>query len=485
MFTIFQLGALIAIGLVFLIGVQSLSHAESIDDLKAGVVKITATVDSQVRIGTGFIVKVDVDTAYILTASHVVEGASLSVNFFSKPDVTYSGEVKGMDGGDPKGLAVVLVQASLPTGIRALPFGANLAISGGEPITLIGFPRAMGLQWGVNSGIISGQKGLDLIITGSGAQEGNSGGPILLNGNVVGVLTEIQNGFGYAVPSTISKIALQGWGVHIEQGRSQEEEIVSADSTKVDSINERNAQRLEALAAKKIIQVPLQEILGKDGSPMVLVAAGAFTMGSPDGGKLANEHPLHVVDLDGFYIDRYEVTVERYRRFLKKTKRGNPKYWEEVEMLRGVEKPVIGVTWDDALSYCEWAGKRLPTEAEWEKAARGKDKRLYPWGASSPNFTTANFGKAGKPQQAYQDTIKAVGSYELGKSPYGVYDMAGNVSEWVADWYDEESSSREWKVVRGGSWKDKPTALRSTYRLRFPRVTQEAFIGVRCVQDVP
>ena len=206
-------------------------------------------------------------------------------------------------------------------------------------------------------------------------------------------------------------------------------------------------------------------------------------MGSPNGKGQANLQPSHTVDLDAFYIDQYEVTVERYRRFLKKTKRGNPKYWEQVELRRDAEKPVVGVTWDDAPAYCEWAGKRLPTEAEWEKAARGTDKRLYPWGPSQPNWTTANFGKADKPQQAYKETLKPVGSYDLGKSPYGAYDMAGNVSEWVADWYDEGPSSTEWKVVRGGSWKDKPMALRSTYRLRSPITNRDASHGVRCAQD--
>ena len=267
-----RLPILIAFILALMIVDLTLSQAQTIDKLKAGVVKITATGGGQQRVGTGFIVKVEDDTAYIVTASHVVEGATFTIKFYSKPDVKYPGEVKEMDGGDPKGLAVVLVQGNLPKGIRPLPLSSNVTIKGGEPITLIGFPRAIGLQWAINSGIISGQKGLDLIITGSTVQEGNSGGPILLHDSVVGVLTEIQKDFGYAVPSSITQFALEGWGVRVEQGSSQVEEIVSPPSRKLDR-NLETSVPVEVISAKEI-QVQPKEILGKDGAPMVLVPAG-------------------------------------------------------------------------------------------------------------------------------------------------------------------------------------------------------------------
>jgi len=462
-----------------------LSQAQTIDELKAGVVKITAMVHGQKKIGTGFIVKIEDGTAYVVTASQLVEGAALIVNFFTNPDKGYKGTTRNLQGGYSKGLAVIMVQGPLPKDIRPLVLASNLEVKGGESATVIGFRRSPPIPWGVFQGILTGKIGADLIVSGAVVNEGNSGGPIFVNKKVAGVLTEVLDEIGYAVPASITQITLKGWGIHGEQGNSQEEVSVSSNNRKIERMKELNVEQTEVLAAEKAIQRLPTDITGKDGAPMVLVAAGVFTMGSPDGEKLANEHPPHAVDLDGFYIDQYEVTVERYRRFLKKTRRGRPKYWEEVDMMQKVEKPVIGVTWDDALSYCEWAGKRLPTEAEWEKAARGMDKRPYPWGASRPNFTTANFGKADKPHQAYKETLKTVGSYKLGKSPNGVYDMAGNVSEWVADWYDEGPSNREWKVVRGGSWKDNTTALRSTYRLRFPRMTQDAFLGFRCAQGVP
>ena len=140
-----------------------------------------------------------------------------------------------------------------------------------------------------------------------------------------------------------------------------------------------HSQTLEELKAG------VAKITGKDGAPMVLVPAGEFAMGSPEGKGGSDEQPPHMVDLDAFYIDQYEVTVERYKRFLTQTDRTHPKYWEQVELKRDAQKPVVGIDWDDAQAYCQWAGKRLPSEAEWEKAARGTDKRPYPWGTKEPD----------------------------------------------------------------------------------------------------
>ena len=241
------------------------------------------------------------------------------------------------------------------------------------------------------------------------------------------------------------------------------------------------------------------KITGKDGAPMVLVPAGEFAMGSPEGGGVGrDEYPPHMVDLDAFYIDQYEVTVERYKRFLTQAKRAHPKYWEQVELKRDAQKPVVGIDWDDAQAYCKWAGKRLPSEAEWEKAARGTDKRPYPWGTKEPDSDLANFGKDYEPEHAYAEKLKAVGLYEWGKSPYGAYDMAGNVWEWVADWYDADyygnspsknpqgpSSSRKHKLLRGGSWYSYPMTLRSSNRFRERSTPPYASLGVRCAQDAP
>lgn len=137
----------------------------------------------------------------------------------------------------------------------------------------------------------------------------------------------------------------------------------------------------------------VSEITGKDGAPMVLIPAGEFWMGSPEGQGATGENPRHQVSLDGFYMDKFEVAVARYAEFWRAKNLRKPMYWDQVDSSKHGNLPVIGVDWHDAKSYCEWAGKRLPTEAEWEKAARGTDGRMYPWGNEQPTARLANFGK--------------------------------------------------------------------------------------------
>jgi hypothetical protein len=134
-------------------------------------------------------------------------------------------------------------------------------------------------------------------------------------------------------------------------------------------------QGMQAAAIQK--SQPLAAVSrGSDGAEMVLVSAGEFTMGSND---YDDEKPVHQVSLDAFYIDKYEVTNALYRKFMQATGRQAPAYWND-KNFNAPNQPVVGVSWDDAQAYCAWAGKRLPTEAEWEKAARGTDARIYPWG---------------------------------------------------------------------------------------------------------
>lgn len=232
-------------------------------------------------------------------------------------------------------------------------------------------------------------------------------------------------------------------------------------------------------------------------APMVLVLAGEFMMGARQEYGMADkdERMIHTVYLDTFYIDQYEITTARYAKFFQETKRSAPKYWSEQVLKQHERKPVVGVDWNEAVAYCSWAGKRLPTEAEWEKAARGTDQRLYPWGNAEPSQQWANFDHCC--DSTHYGILTEVGSFEEGKSPYGVYDMAGNVWEWVADWSDGGSdaksrernptgpSSGEKRVVRGGSWDSAPAYIRSSYRLRLSPTFRLDNIGFRCAQGVP
>jgi formylglycine-generating enzyme required for sulfatase activity len=222
------------------------------------------------------------------------------------------------------------------------------------------------------------------------------------------------------------------------------------------------------------------------GIPMVLVPAGKFTMGSD---RVDDERPIHDVYLDAFYIDRYEVTNSYYKTCVTEGVCEVPQDRNHYDNLGYANHPVVNVDWSMAKTFCEWRGARLPTEAEWEKAARGTDNRIYPWG-NSISSEEANYDN-------YVKDTKDVGSYRQSVSPYGAYDMAGNVWEWVADWYSKDyylyfgsnnsnpqgPPSGEDRVVRGGSWSD-PGGTRSAARGVDPPSRAFNDIGFRCVSKV-
>ena len=237
-------------------------------------------------------------------------------------------------------------------------------------------------------------------------------------------------------------------------------------------------------------------VTGRDGAPMVLVPAGEFLMGS----EVEGDAPSHRVYLDALYIDRQEVTNARYLKFVESTRHRAPQHvvdpqydlWVGAALSPGVaDLPVVNVDWSDADAYCKWAGKRLPTEAEWEKAARGTDGRLYPWGNEAPSFARLNFSRHW--QGAH--TLQPVGNYEAGNSPYGAQDMAGNVWEWVSDWYDAGSyaagparnpqgpSSGSSKILRGGSWTNSADSVRVTHRREEDTDMRNSDSGFRCARS--
>ena len=233
------------------------------------------------------------------------------------------------------------------------------------------------------------------------------------------------------------------------------------------------------LGGKGDMSVALEELkAGEMGAPiiiggaeMVVIPAGEFLMGSPEGEGDDDEHPQHKVFVDTFYMDKYEVTNAQYKQFMDATGHKTPGFWDDEEYNQP-NHPVVGVDWYDAKAYCQWAGKRLPTEAEWEKAARGGlVGKKYPWG-DNITHDDANYSDTGG-KDTWSGT-SPVGSFA--PNGYGLYDMAGNVWEWCSDWFDsgyyetspEQNpagpSSGPCRVLRGGSWLGIETYLRAACR---------------------
>jgi len=214
----------------------------------------------------------------------------------------------------------------------------------------------------------------------------------------------------------------------------------------------------------------------------VYIEGGAFILGSDAGNE--DETPQQEMIVSSFNIDLYPVTNAEYKEFVDAAGHSPPRTWEEGSYPDGLaDHPVVWVNWNDAKAYCEWAGKRLPTEFEWEKAARGTDGPVYPWG------DTFDAAKCNSRESNLKGT-SPVGSYPDGVSSYGLFDMAGNVWEWTADWYQGYRGTRyelsrygeQFKVLRGGSWFDGQDAVRTAVRKSFDPNQGFSTIGFRCAE---
>ncbi len=273
----------------------------------------------------------------------------------------------------------------------------------------------------------------------------------------------------------------------------------------------------------------------KDGMEMVYIPPGEFILGTSDEEIDAwlKEHPADKrelfedeqpqcrVKLPGYWIGRVEVTNAQYRRFVQDTGHRAPRHWKDGQVPSGLESfPVMYVSWDDARAYCEWAGDRLPSELEWEKAAQGTDGRVFPWGNQwdrkrcrnlqlitgetdeDPSHLASAFAEWERSHDPVREGPVAVGFYPAGASPYGCVDMAGNVWEWCEDWQDagaykryakgdlKPPASGTYRVLRGGCWFDGlPTVFRCANRdLRHPDPRNYFLFfgyGFRCARDAP
>ena len=519
-------------------------RAQDIARLQSGVVKITATLDGIQNVGTGFIVRLETNAAYIVTAAHVVIGDTHpKVEFFTKRNLPVTAEVLGLEGGDAvRGLALLVVRGTenLQKGLTALSLAGATRLTGGEDIVVIGFPRNAG-PWAIVKGNISSRQGRDIFFSPS-VESGHSGGPIFQGSKVVGVVgSGIQSvGLGVTVGSVEDYI--EGFGITAQESKSSAS--MAAESS------------LPPAATAKPEPRPMiqdREITGKDGAPMVLIPAGTFMMGSTKDevdraikdcvkelkrdqatceGWYKVELPQHKVRMDEFYLDKYEVTNRIFQQFVEQTghqttaeKEGSAKAfvegtgwqdmkgasWRQPEGGQTVfasdrgEHPVVSVSWEDANAFCRWAGKRLPTEAEWEYATRAGTATRYWWGNGSPGSRQVE-NIADETAKSLLSVIMTgyddgslrtapVGSYEA--NPWRLHDISGNVAEWTADWYDatyyknspernpKGPSSGDYRVLRGGSWTNVPAFVRSATRLWITPTYRLVIFGFRCAQDRP
>ena len=259
---------------------------------------------------------------------------------------------------------------------------------------------------------------------------------------------------------------------------------------------------------ERTVQALLDPADWKELSRTVLIPAGPFWMGTDRKRAADYDHPRHRVDLPAYRMDVYPVTNAQYARYVVATKVRPPLHWQDGRIPRGeAKRPVTMVSWFNARDYCRWAGKRLPTEAEWEKAARGPDGRYWPWGNTMDSQRLNTYYQVG--------STTDVTRYPNGASVYGVMDLAGNVSEWVSDDFDpypgtdasedvfrakipvartpEDRSMKvvdlvpvdaRYKVLRGGSWKSDPFSTAAYHRnYSWPQYASD-FFGFRCAADV-
>jgi sulfatase modifying factor 1 len=294
--------------------------------------------------------------------------------------------------------------------------------------------------------------------------------------------------------------------------------------------SEAKKKQLDLATANDMPKQADHEIIGKDGAKMLLIPAGNFMMGSSTEGR-ADEEPVHQVSLDAFYLDKYEVTNKLFQKFVRETsyettaeKEGRAAAvtsggewevipganWRKPEGGKTVfesnreEHPVVSISWYDAEAYCRWADKRLPTEAEFEYASRAGTRTIYWWGDGNPGSQrVANIADESAKRQfpdlpimaGYDDGYERsapVGSFD--PNPWGLHDMIGNVSEWTADWYDEDyyrnspernptgPFSGKYKVLRGGSWHNGPLSVRAAYRRNSQPGYRYDHFGYRCAK---
>jgi formylglycine-generating enzyme required for sulfatase activity len=473
--------------LALLLLLASTAPTQELDTAVSAVVRIAGMRGGTPVRGSGFVVGLDRDRATIITAAHVIEGVQHpEVTFGVDPTESLPADVVlGMDAGNPNGLAVFQVRGALPAGVTTLSFELRSRPRLGEALFLLGFPQ-MELEPRATQRVLSARRGT-LLLVDQQIGEGFSGGPVIQGGKVVGVVTDMDGQTTYAVNAVVAHEALEGWGVKLGGQSGSTRGPSTAIRTKPAApaleglgVGGQSSTAVPRTAAPPTLSpaalnacVPGEERT-EAGIVFVRICGGTFTMGSADdNGPLVDkdEKPAHQVSVSEFWIARTVTTNEQYRRF-------RPDH-------KGAAKlPVTNVSWTEAKAACERFGGRLPTEAEWEYAARAGSHATWPFGDDEKRvgeYAWYNGNSEGRPHPV--DTKKP--------NAWGLYDMYGSVWQWVADWYGPYTVAQtdptgpptgKERVLRGSYFNDYWPNQRPAFRGRREPSYRYWYIGFRCAQ---
>ena len=477
-------------------------------------VLITAVVDGSERAtaqespdkfnGTGTAFSVSSD-GYMLTCDHVVAGASGIWVLID--DKFVSASIVAQDGV----LDIALIKVNI-AGTTPLPIAYGTRVQLGEQVSVAGFPfgDTLGKSLKVSSGTISGinnsQREQSLQIDAA-VNPGNSGGPLLnARGEVIGIVNAKLTGenvtaIGFAIPINYAMVMLNDEGAtpmmnaaNVGALSSVDRAAIAEQSTHLVRVNvpdnARNAHKTTGSYKRKIHYNPV------DNAQLTFIPAGDFIMGDDTNASIKSINPKHIAKMSGYWIYTRPVTVEMYQKFCAATGRAMPRAPEFSEQWHFPEHPIVNVSWNDASAYCAWAGGKLPTSAQWEKAARGPDGLRYPWGN---DYDPTKLWASSVVRGTAGGTVIAGG---FGKSPYGCSDMAGNVNEWCRDWFDDKFWQRvnpsesdpnnqsvgekKYRCMRGGSWQQfaPKDFLSAQIYWNVPTFTSTDS-GFRCVFNAP
>ena len=440
--------------LVLLLLLPTVALAQELDVAVAALVRISGTRGGTPVRGSGFVIGLTRDRATIVTASHVIEGVEqLEVSFAVDPTAPRpAGTVLGMESGNPRGLAVFQVRGAPPSGLTTLNFDTESRLLRGEELYLLGFPQMATAPLTLRR-IFSGPAG-NLLQLDLPVGEGFSGSPVLRKGRVVGVVVDEDTQLTFAVKALVAQDAVLGWGGQPSGPGDRTEPRARTDAGKCF----RGEQRFVR------------------GIAFIHICGGTFVMGSAQNDPTADadEKPDHSVTLSDFWIGKTEINNGQYGFLL-------PLTYHKGE----IDLPVVDATWENADAACRRLGGRLPTEAEWEYAARAGSTTTWSSGADAKRLRDYAWFKenaGGKPHPV--GTKKA--------NAWGLHDLYGNAWEWVADGYglysagaqtDPGPAKGETHVLRGGCFTSRPEHMRTTNRHWHMPGEQAPYFGFRCVLD--